>query len=208
MKTIYKQRRKRTSKRSSSKTSKRSTYKKGASKRSTYKKGSSKRSTSYKKGASKRSTYKKGANKRSTYKKQSKYTNKRMRGGGCCGPNNFETGGTPWGPSRWPAVTPGPHDGSYYPLNMNAIDPPMPVNQLQRGGGYLTSFIPSDIMTASRGLVEGVKGHYYGWKGLTRPDSSYPSPTIQPSLEREQARNIPVPIDIESIHLDAGKNSI
>ncbi len=185
MKTIYKQ--------------KRSKKSKQLSKRRTYKKRTSKRTKQ-----TKRSSYKKRTIKRST-----KHTNnKRFRGGGCCGPNNFETGGTPWGASRWPAVTPGPHDGSYYPLNMNAIDPPMPVNQLQRGGGYLTSFIPSDIMTASRGLVEGVKSNYYSWKGLARPDSSYPSPTIQPSLEREQARNIPVPIDIESIHLDAGKNSI
>lgn len=191
MKTIYKQRRRK----------QRSTYKKRANKQSTYKKRTNKRVGKHTKRSSKRSS--KRANKRST-----KHTNKRMRGGGCCGPNNFETGGTPWGPSRWPAVTPGPHDGSYYPLNMNAIDPPMPVNQLQRGGGFLSSFIPSDIMTASRGLVEGVKSNYYSWKGLSRPDSSYPSPTIQPSLEREQARNIPVPIDMERIHLDAGKNTL
>jgi hypothetical protein len=131
-----------------------------------------------------------------------------MRGGGCCGSNNFETGGKPWGPNRWPAVTPAPHDGSYYPLNMNAIDPPMPVNQLQYGGGFLSSIIPSDLMTASRGLLEGVKSNYYGWKGLARSDSSYPSPTVQPSLEREQARNIPLPINMERIHLNAGKNTL
>ena len=162
------------------------------------KRSSSKRSI--KKG---KRTIKRG--KRSTRKRSN---TKRMRGGGCCGPNNFETGGKAWGPSRWPAVTPGPHDGSYYPLNMNAIDPPMPVNQLQNGGGFLSSIIPSDLMTASRGLLEGVKSNYYGWKGLARSDSSYPSPTVQPSLEREQARNIPLPINMERIHLDAGKNTL
>jgi hypothetical protein len=191
-----------------------SIYKQSSTKRSNKNKQSrSKKSKrSIKKG--KRSTQKRSTPKRSILKKTTKKQRlnkkyaKRMRGGGCCGPNNFETGGKPWGPNNWPAVTPGPHDGSYYPLNMNAIDPPMPVNQLQYGGGFLSSIIPSDIMTASRGLLEGVKSNYYGWKGLARSDSSYPSPTVQPSLEREQARNIPLPINMERIHLDAGKNAL
>jgi hypothetical protein len=188
-----------------------SIYKRSNSKRSSKGKRSTKKGKRSSKG--KRST-KKG--KRTTKQsRKGKRNNKRnmkktkgMRGGGCCGPNNFETGGKPWGANRWPAVTPNPHDGSYYPLNMNAIDPPMPVNQLQYGGGFLSSILPADILTASRGLVEGVKSNYYGWKGIERPYSSYPLPTDQPILDNEKINYVQLPVDMQTIHTNAGKNVI
>ena len=189
MKSIYK--------RSNTKRSKRSNTKR------TTKRSSTKQTTKKGKRTTRRS--KRSSTRRS--KRSSKYA-KRMRGGGCCGSNNFETGGKPWGANQWPAVTPNPHDGSYYPLNMNAIDPPMPVNQLQYGGGFLSSILPADLINASRGLVEGVKGNYYGWSGIERPISDYPMPTDQPVLETEKINYIQMPLDMQTIHTNAGKNVI
>ncbi len=123
-------------------------------------------------------------------------TGRNLTGGGCCGENNYYSG-SPFDPSKWNNKV--NHIQTFYPFNKNVIDPPVPEGQA--GGGIL----PYDITNAARGMVEGVKGMYYGWSGLTRPDNSYVSPTKHLSLERENNKSLPPPepINIEKIHADA-----
>lgn len=121
-----------------------------------------------------------------------------IKGGGCCGENNFYSG-KPYNPGEWtksfnPIQT-------FYRHNKNVIDPPVQEGKGLSGGGLL----PYDITNVARGMMQGIKSGYYGLKGVPRSDNMYVWPEQQPSLENEnnQPKPIPEPIDIEKIHSNA-----
>ena len=118
-----------------------------------------------------------------------------MKGGGCCGENNYYSGG-PYNPSNLGETT---TPQTFYKYNMNVIDPPLPEGMVRQKGGFL-----SDITNTGRGMIQGIKNGYYGLKGIPLSDNMYVWPETQPSLETQNNPLLPPPIDIVKIHSNAG----
>lgn len=136
---------------------------------------------------------------KSIYKKELSRKRRIMKGGGCCGENNYYSGG-PYNPSNL-GDTNTPQ--TFYKHNKNVIDPPLSEGRgVQNGGGLF----PYDITNVGRGMIQGIKNGYYGLKGISPPDNMNPWPEQQPSLENQnnQPKPLPEPIDIEKIHSNAG----
>jgi hypothetical protein len=129
--------------------------------------------------------------------------------------------GYPWeaSPAAWPGVaaagdgispglnTNGAAVSNHYPLSSCGIPagPCNPPNSTRnQDGGGLSQFIPQDLVNLGRSLTGEVMGGVSGWKGVTRPASTYPLPTQkQPIDQNVQYISKPFP-DINQIHADAG----
>ena len=143
----------------------------------------------------------KKSQRKSSRKSQRKTQRKYFKKGGacCCGKNNYSTG-SPYNPNEW--GTPYNRTQTYYPLNNEVINPPMPANQ--QGG----NIVPSAIKNAAYSIMENAKSNWNTFHGNQRPYSSYVSPTDQPALEHENNnsvnQSVPIPVDIKMIHDGAG----
>ena len=95
-------------------------------------------------------------------------------------------------------------------FNNNVIDPPINSNKQfsnQKGGGFLTSLMPQDLVNVGRSLTGGIERGINSFQGVSPFDSSYSSPTQQPSIVRDiQRQSSPtnITMDIKEIHRTAG----
>ena len=95
-------------------------------------------------------------------------------------------------------------------FNNNVIDPPINSNKQfsnQKGGGFLTSLMPQDLVNAGRSLTGGIERGMNSFQGVSHFDSSYSSPTQQPSIVRDiqkQPSPTNINMDINEIHRTAG----
>ena len=158
-------------------------------------------------------------NKRKSYKRKS-YKRKHIRHRGGYGPGAGPVGFAWEGknPNTWPGVGGVDNQSNFLPLSKygvpaGAFEPPMNTSELNiqnnstmRGGSGLMDLVPQDIVNFGRSLTGGVQGAIYGYQGIDRPDSTYPSPTTQPAMSENFKFIDSNPPNIRSIHLNAGKN--
>jgi len=66
-------------------------------------------------------------------------------------------------------------------------------------GGFITDFLPRDVVDLGRGAVSGAQSLYSGFVGKTMPYSAYPNVMNQPYLEKYPELNI-TPANVNEIY--------
>ena len=74
------------------------------------------------------------------------------------------------------------------------------------GGSGLMDLVPQDLVNFGRSLTGGVQGALYGFQGVDRPYSTFPSPTTQPGINDNYKYIDNSHANIKDIHLNAGKS--
>lgn len=158
----------------------------------------------------------KRSNKRKTIKK---YKRKHIRHRGGYGPGAGPVGFAWVGkdPNTWPGVAGVDNQSNFLPLSKYGVPagaphPPENTSELNiknnstmRGGGGLMDLVPQDIVNFGRSLTGGVQGAIYGYQGVDRPYSTYPSPTTQPGINHNIKYIDNNHMNIKNIHLNAGR---
>ena len=97
-------------------------------------------------------------------------------------------------------------------FNNDIIQNPMPSNKQfsnKRGGGFLTSLMPQDLVNVGRSLTGGIERGMNSFQGVSPSDSTYSLPTNQPSIIRDIQRQPylnTTTMDINKIYTNAGNN--
>jgi hypothetical protein len=180
----------------------------------------------------KRRVHKRKTNRRRMNKKKARRTRRRNHRGGAYPPpaGGWSSGwkapaggpvGYPWkaSPASWPGVaaagdgislglnTNGATVSNHYPLSSCGIPSGQcnpPNSTRNQDGGGLSQLIPQDLVNLGRSLTGEVMSGVDGWRGVSRPASTYPLPTQQQPID-QNVKYISKPFpDINQIHTDAG----
>jgi hypothetical protein len=157
-------------------------------------------------------------NKRKTMriKLKNKKTYRRTRHRGGYGPGAGPVGFAWEGkdPNTWPGVAGVDNQSNFLPLSKYGVPAGGALNlpentsetNMKMSGGGLSDLLPQDIVNFGRSLTGGLEGVLYGYQGVDRPISAYPSPTNQPGINENFKYIDSSPPNIKSIHLNAGRH--